>query len=386
MKSVIYNGHIISPDTEIQCGVVEIEDGMITAVHQGNAQQVDADKIIDAQGCYVMPGFVDIHAHGADGKDVCDNEVESVARIAQRKLGEGVTTWLPTTLTQPQARLKQIAATCREYMVQQQFVKTPGLHIEGPFINKSKAGAQNPEFVRQPDWEELKAIHEIAPVLLMSIAPDLPGACECIEQATTAGIVCSAAHSAASYKEMMAAKHAGLKHLTHFGNAMSGLHHREIGMVGTGLLDPDLKMELICDGFHLSADFLRLVFSLKPIEQLILISDSMSGSWIEKGETELGGLPVVVADGQARLKDSGALAGSVLRYNEGLKNIAGLVSLPLQEIVKTTSWNQARSLGLESIGKIEPGYCADIAILDKEFRVWKTLVDGEDRYHSESSF
>ena len=379
VKLLISNGHIISPDIEIRGGAIEVDAGKITAVYDSGAELPEADEVIDAGGRYVMPGFIDIHAHGADGKDVCDNKTESIEHIARRKLGEGVTTWLPTTLTQPQDVLEEIAAKCAHYMANQNYAKTPGLHVEGPFINKAHAGAQNPQFVREPCWEEIARIHKIAPVMVMSIAPDMPGACECIAMAKAAGITSSAAHSAATYEQVTAAQQAGLTHLTHFGNAMTGLHHREIGMVGAGLMDPDLKMELICDTIHLCPDFLRLVFKLKPINQLMLITDSMCGSWMGEGEVELGGLAVTLKDGQARLKGEGSLAGSILRFNEGLRNVAGLTKMPLPQLVKATSWNQAQSLGLNGLGKLEPGFCADIVIVDEDFSVWKTLVDGEQR-------
>jgi N-acetylglucosamine-6-phosphate deacetylase len=377
MKKLITNAHIISPDVELHGGAVEIDGGKITAIHESGAALPDADEVIDAGGRYVMPGFIDIHAHGADGKDVCDNDVESIRHIAKIKLEEGVTTWLPTTLTQPQDLLEEISGKCAEYMANQEYAKTPGMHVEGPFINKANAGAQNPQFVRLPNFEELKRMHDIAPVTVFSIAPDMDGACECISEAKAAGISSSAAHTSSTSAQVMAAKQAGLTHLTHFGNAMTGLHHREIGVVGTGLLDPDLKIELICDTIHLCPDFLKLVFTVKPIDQLIMITDSMCGSWIGEGEVQLGGLDVIVKDGEARLKEGGALAGSILVYNEGVANIARLTDLPLHQIVKATSWNQAQSLGLEGVGKLEPGFCADIAILGKDFSVWKTLVDGE---------
>ena len=379
MRLIISNAHIISPDVDISAGSVEVEAGKIKAVYEAGATLPKAGKIIDAGGRYVMPGFIDIHAHGADGKDVCDNDVESIRHIAKRKLGEGVTTWLPTTLTQPQHVLEEIAGKCAQYMDRQEYSKTPDLHVEGPYINRINAGAQNPQFVREPNWDELRRIHEIAPVALASIAPDVNGACNCIHEAKRAGITCSAAHSSATHEQMMLAKEAGLTHMTHFGNAMSGLHHREIGMVGSGLLDAELKMELICDGIHLCPDFLKLMFSLKPIDQLVLITDSMSGSWIGSGEVRLGGLDVIVDEGQARLKDSDALAGSVLLFNEGLRNVFEWTGLPLSELIKTTSWNQAQSLGWEGLGKIEAGYCADITMLNEDFSVWKTLVDGEER-------
>jgi N-acetylglucosamine-6-phosphate deacetylase len=379
MRLIISNAHIVSPDLDVECGSIEVEAGKITAVFDDARALSDADQIIDAGGRYVMPGFIDIHAHGADGRDVCDNDLESIRHIAKRKLGEGVTTWLPTTLTQPQDLLEQIATKCAQYMSDQEYAKAPGMHVEGPYINRDNAGAQNPQYVRKPSWDELKMIVSKAPVSILSIAPDIEGALDCIDEARRAGIICSGAHSSATHEQMRTAQKAGLTHLTHFGNAMSALHHREIGMVGSGLIDEDLKMELICDGVHLCPDFIKLMFRMKSIDQLMLITDSMSGSWIDSGQVQLGGLDVIIDGGQARLKDSGALAGSVLRFNEGLRNVSDWTGLPLSQLVKATSWNQAQSLGLAGLGKIEPGYCADIVILNEDFSVWRTMVDGEER-------
>ena len=379
MRLIISNAHIVSPDLDVECGSIEVEAGKITAVFDDARALSDADQIIDAGGRYVMPGFIDIHAHGADGRDVCDNDLESIRHIAKRKLGEGVTTWLPTTLTQPQDLLEQIATKCAQYMSDQEYAKAPGMHVEGPYINRDNAGAQNPQYVRKPSWDELKMIVSKAPVSILSIAPDIEGALDCIDEARRAGIICSGAHSSATHEQMRTAQKAGLTHLTHFGNAMSALHHREIGMVGSGLIDEDLKMELICDGVHLCPDFIKLMFRMKSIDQLMLITDSMSGSWIDSGQVQLGGLDVIIDGGQARLKDSGALAGSVLRFNEGLRNVSDWTGLPLSQLVKATSWNQAQSLGLAGLGRIEPGYCADIVILNKDFSVWRTMVDGEER-------
>ncbi len=380
MTTLITNAHIVSPDVEIENGSIAITDGIISAVYKAGEELPAADSTFDAKGQYAFPGFIDIHAHGADGKDVCDNDLEAVRHIAKTKLREGVTTWLPTTLTQPQEKLLEIAEKVAQYNANQEFVKTPGLHIEGPFINVSKAGAQNPEFVREPNLEELKQIHAIAPALIFSIAPCQPNACEVIAGAKAHGISSSAAHSEATYAEMLAAKEAGLTHLTHFGNAMTGLHHREIGMVGTGLIDDDIKIELICDGIHLAPDFVKMVFKIKPIEQIIMITDSMAGSWINNGECSLGGLEVVVENKIARLKHGGALAGSALVFDEGVGIVARITGLPLHQIVKATSWNQAQSLGLENHGKIEAGFTGDIAILSKDFKSTATFVDGEQRF------
>src|SRR5690606_7506604 len=257
--------------------------------------------------------------------------------------------------------------------------RTPGLHVEGPFINREKAGAQNPEFVRLPDAGELERIHDIAPALVVSLAPEMEGALELIRKAAGLGITSSAAHTCATAADIAAAKKAGLKHLTHFGNAMTPLHHREIGVVGAGLADDFLKLELICDGIHLCPDMLRLIFRLVPIERILMITASMAASWIGNGECLLGGLEVVVKDNVARLKHGGALAGSALLFNEGVRNVAEITGLPLDQIVKATSWNQAQSLGLEGVGKLEPGFLADLVILNDDFSVWQTDVGGECR-------
>lgn len=377
MKTVIHNVTIISPHARREGQFVLIESGKIAAV--GSAE-MSADAVIDGSGLLAVPGFFDIHCHGADGADVCDNSLQSVRHIAQKKLAEGVTTWLPTTLTQPKEILREIVGKVALYREQQDFTRCPGLHIEGPFINRDKAGAQNPQFVRLPDWEELRTLHAIAPAMIVSLAPEMPGALELIAAATKAGIVCSAAHTAATYAQLTDSIAAGLKHLTHFGNAMTPLHHREIGVVGGGLYDSRVKLELICDTIHLCPDMLNMIFRMVPIERLMMITDSVAASWIGNGTIKLGGLDVVIENHVARLKEGGALAGSTLQANEGLRNVMQVTGLPMEKIIQATSWNQAQSLGLEGFGKIEVGYHADITLLREDFSVARTMVAGESRY------
>ena len=162
---------------------------------------------------------------------------------------------------------------------------------------------------------------------------------------------------------------------------MSPQHHREIGLVGAGMLDQDILIEVICDKIHLCADMLKLTFQNKNISQMIMVTDSLACSWMPDGPGQLGGLPIIVKGGVARL-ESGNLAGSTLRYAKGLRNVQELTGKPLSELVKATSWNQARSLGLHDLGKIEPGYTADLVLLDGEYDVLKTIIDGEVRYEA----
>lgn len=377
MKTLIQHVTVISPQQRREAQSILIEDGMIAMV---GSEAAAADAVIDGTGLLAVPGLFDIHCHGADGADVCDNSLDAVRHIARKKLEEGVTTWLPTTLTQPREVLREIVGKVAQYRAQQDLTRCPGLHIEGPFINKEKAGAQNPEFVRLPDWEELRGLHEIAPARIVSLAPEMPGAGELIAMATKAGIVCSAAHTSATYAQLAESIAAGLKHLTHFGNAMTPLHHREIGVVGGGLYDPRVNIELICDTIHLCPDMLKLIFTVVPIERLMMITDSVAASWIGNGTMQLGGLDVVIENHVARLKVGGALAGSTLLANEGLRNVVEVTGLPIEKVIQATSWNQAQSLGLAGFGKIEAGYHADITLLHGDFSVARTIVGGDSRY------
>ena len=379
MKTLIKNAHIISPGIDM-VGDVEVVDGVIVQLYCPGESNSAVDVTIDVEGKMLMPGFIDIHSHGAGGHDTCDADLEGLKTIAECKLKEGVTTWLPTTLTLAPKVLEDVCKTVAEYQKTQEFAQTPGVHLEGPFINPKQCGAQNPAFVRQADIEEVKRLHAIAPVLLISLAPEMPGAIDFIAAATAMGIRCSAGHSGAKHVDFLKAKAAGLVHLTHFCNQMSPMHHREIGLVGSGFLDQDVKIEIICDTIHLCGDMLKTVFNNKNIEQMMMITDSLACSWMPDGPGSLGGLPIIVKDGVARLQESGNLAGSTLKYAYGLRNIYQLTGKPLSELVKATSWNQACSLGLKGLGKIAPSFHADLVVLNDDFSTNRVIIKGEERY------
>ncbi len=380
MKTLITNAHIISPGIDLAGGSVLIEGSTIIAVLQPG-ETAEADTTIDAGGNMLLPGFIAIHSHGAGGCDTCDATIESIRTIADCKMKEGVTTWLPTTLTLGTKTLADVCTVVKEYAASPNGSKTPGVHLEGPYINPKQCGAQNPAFVRPADFEEVSMLNDIYPVLNITLAPEMPGAIEFINKATAIGITCSAGHSAAGHADFAKAKAAGLKHLTHFCNQMSPQHHREIGLVGSGMLDKDIKIEIICDTIHLCADMLNLTFTNKSIDQMMMITDSLACSWMPDGPGQLGGLPIIVKDGVARL-ESGNLAGSTLRFAHGLRNVHRITGKPLSELVKATSWNQAQSLGLHGLGKIAPGYTADMVLLDAEYNTLKTIIDGEVKYEA----
>ena len=382
MKTLIVNAHVVSPGVELKKASVVIEKGRIREVTTSAVPRKGFDTVVDVRGQYLVPGFIDVHLHGACGFDVCDATPEAIGKIAEAKLAEGCTSFLPTTLTVAKQTLKAAAKAVAAYRKDARFAKVLGIHLEGPFINPACCGAQNPAFVRKPDLKEVLAIDAISPVKLVSFAPEAKGGAAFAAQCRAHGIVPSCGHSGATLDQFLPAYAAGLRHLTHFCNQMTKLHHREIGLVGAGFLLDDLDTEVICDRIHLCDDMLRLVFWKRDLAHVQMITDSLRCSHMPDGYSfEMGGLKVRLEKGEARLVEGGNLAGSTLWMNKGLKNLAEVTGLPLKDLVRVTSWNQAIDLGLgKSLGKVEKGYVADLAVLDpKTFDVCAVFVDGEQR-------
>lgn len=376
----IINATVISPNLRIDGATIVIDGDEIVEVLPPGTPMPDADETFDAQGNYVVPGFFDIHAHGAVGFEVTDNDPAAVPAICKAKLEEGVTSYFPTTLTLGFEALKNTVERVANYRETEEFCRTPGIHLEGPFVNPKSLGAQNPDFVRSADINEVLSLSEIAPISEMTFAPEMEGGADFAQELLKIGVIPSAGHSKAGYEDFMNAYNKGLRHLTHFCNQMTPLHHRDIGLVGSGLLHDDVRIEIICDKVHVSVPMIQLVFDRKPIESILLITDSMKASHLPDGPSSIGGLDVIVKNGEARLAKDGALAGSMLRMNHALRNVVEITGLPIEDVIQTTSWNQAEELGLgDQFGCIEPGYVADLVILSKDFEVQSVFLGGEKR-------
>ena len=381
-KTVIVNARVVSPGIDIEGASVTIAGGKIAKVSR-SASPAKGDYVFDAKGRLLVPGFIDVHTHGALTYDFCDADPKAVFKLAEAKLAEGVTTVLPTTLTVSNAELKTAAANAKAYAeAGMPFAKVPGIHLEGPFINVKCCGAQNPEFVRKPDMKEVKEIAKIYPVKMISYAVETEGGDKFAKECVKAGIVPSCGHTGAKFADLKKAYKNGLRHMTHFCNQMTPLHHREIGMVGAGFLVEDLNTEVICDKIHLCPDMLDLIFKRRNLAHVQMITDSLRCSHCKDGYAfTMGGLEVKLENGEARLVKGGNLAGSTLWMGVGLKNVHETTGIPLKDLVRTTSWNQAIELGWgDSLGKIEKGFTADIAILNpRTFKPTAVFVDGVRR-------
>ena len=384
-KTIIINAHVISPGVDIENATIVIEGNKIKSV---SAKKVaaKADKsttLVDVKGQYVMPGFIDVHTHGALTHDFCDEDPKAIFELAKAKLQEGVTSFLPTTLTVSFEELYTAAQNAKNYAQSgAPYAKVPGIHLEGPFINVKCCGAQNPQYVRKPSIKEVKEISKVYPVKLISYAPETEGGAKFARDCIKLGVVPSCGHTGAKLAELMPAYKNGLRHMTHFCNQMTPLHHREIGMVGAGFLIEDLNTEVIADKIHLCPDMLRLVFTRRNLEHVQIITDSLRCSHCKDGYAfTMGGLEVKLENGEARLVKGGNLAGSTLWMGMGLKNVHDVTGIPLKDLVRTTSWNQAIELGLgNELGKVQKGYTADLVVINP--RSWKpsaVFVDGEKR-------
>ena len=384
-KTVIVNAHVISPDVDIKDATIVIEGKKIKLVKAGKvAAKADRNTtVVDVKGQYVMPGFIDVHTHGALGYDFCDADPKAVFEFAKAKLQEGVTTVFPTTLTVSHGELIAAAKNAKAYAeAGQPYAKVPGIHLEGPFINVKCCGAQNPKFVRKPSAKEVREIAKVYPVKQISYAVETEGGAKFAKEMLKMGVVPSCGHTGATLAELMPAYRNGLRHMTHFCNQMTKLHHREIGMVGAGFLIDDLDTEVICDRIHLCDDMLRLIFTKRPLEHVQMITDSLRCSHCKDGYAfEMGGLKVLLKNGEARLVEGNNLAGSTLWMGKGLKNVHDVTGIPLCKLVRCTSWNQAIEQGWgKQLGKVEKGYLADLVVINpKSWKPSAVFVEGEQR-------
>lgn len=357
------------------------ENGKIAKI----GAEVSEEIISLPENAIVVPGFIDEHIHGAFGADAMDGSVKALSDIANAVASEGTTGFLATTMTQSPENIKNALTAVKDYIASnpKSGAEVIGVHLEGPFISPKHIGAQPLEYVATPSAEVMKKYVEYSgnSVKIVSLAPEVEGAEELIKYLKNEGIVASIAHTGAKYKDCENAVKWGMTNVTHTYNAQTGLHHRDVGVVGSALLFDELSTELICDLIHVSAPAIKLVVKNKNEDKVILITDSMRAKHLPDGESELGGQLVIVKNGEARLVD-GTLAGSVLKMNVAVKNVHQTVGVPLETAIEFATANPAKNLGIyDSVGSIKEGKRANVTVLDKNtFDVLLTVKDGEVIY------
>ncbi|MGW9855735.1 N-acetylglucosamine-6-phosphate deacetylase [Staphylococcus hominis] len=377
-KYVITNGIIYTEAQVINKGYIVIENGKISDIQKGN--YAGDLKQIDVKGKHVLPGFIDIHIHGGYGEDAMDASYEGLNHLAKKLLSEGTTTFLATTMTQSdeniETALKNVV-TCYQHQTIGEAAEIAGIHLEGPFISEYKVGAQNPKYVQCPSVEKIRHFQDIAKGLIkiITFAPEVEGAHDTLN-ALRDDIIFSMGHTVATYEEANEAVERGAKHITHLYNAATPFEHRNPGVFGAAWTNESLNTEIIGDGIHSHPAAVEIAYKQKGNTHMYLITDAMRAKGMKDGEYDLGGQNVIVKGKEARL-ESGALAGSILKMNEGLRNLIQFTHDSLDHLWRVTSLNQAIALNIDKQkGSLSIGKDADIVIVDDEIRVDTTIKAG----------
>jgi len=385
----ILAGTIYTPTEEIQNGIILIDGHRITKV--GPREQVKIPSgatVVDNQDRVVVPGFIDVHIHGASGHDLMEGTPEAVSAVGTYLARHGTTSYLATTVTATLERTLHAARSLAE-MIEASHAshgvtdKIPGaqplgVHFEGPFLNSKKRGAHPVSQLRKPSVEIAERILDAAgnTARIFTLAPELEGALTVLEYVRSRGVRIGLGHSNATYEETARAIAAGATHAVHVYNAMRPFMHRDSGIIGAVLTDNRVTAELICDGVHVDVPAIQLLVRAKGIDRIILASDSSSGAGMPDGNYRLGNFTVHVAGGVCRTVE-GNLAGSTITLDAALRNLMSFTGFSYAACLPCAALNPARLLGLEKVkGVIAPGADADLAVLDRNYYVTQTYVRG----------
>lgn len=367
---IIKNGLVFTPEGTFEKKDLYIEGEQI-------AKETTDQKEIQAEGCYVIPGLVDIHFHGCVRHDMCDGCEESIQALADYEAENGILAIAPATMTIPEDQLMKAMNAAREHK-NGKGADLVGINMEGPFVNAEKKGAQKEEDIKTADVNLFHKLQEAAGGLikLVDLAPETEGAMEFIDQVKDEVHV-SIAHTMADYDTASEAIKRGVDHVTHLYNAMPPFSHRAPGVIGAAR-DGGCFVELICDGVHIHPSCVRATFEMFTDKKIVLISDSMMATGMEDGQYELGGQPVTVVGNRATLTEGGAIAGSATNLMDCMRTAVKQMQIPLESAVRCATINPAKSIGIDDkYGSFEEGRYANVVILDKDLNIVSIIQKGQ---------
>lgn len=368
--------YIVLEDKILEDYYMEVENGKIKSFSKNEPEEYEYLEGI------IAPGLVDTHIHGYKNKDIMNAEKGALNVISEGLLECGVTSFLPTTLTDSKEKLNEAVKVVGEEYKDVRGAKVRGIFLEGPFFTKKYKGAQNDAYMSDPDIEVLKKWKELSNGLVnkIAIAPEREGVEDFVKKANSMGVYVALAHSDASYEQAINAVDSGANIFIHTYNGMSPLHHRNPGMVGAAM-NTDTISELICDGHHVHPAAAEILMNVKGHDHIALITDCMMAGGMPDGDYMLGEFPVKVEAGTARLKDGGSLAGSILKLKDAVKNVCDWDIASIFEAIQMASLVPAKSVGVDDVcGKLAVGYEADFVLFDFDLNLLRTYINGERRF------
>ncbi|WP_164821648.1 N-acetylglucosamine-6-phosphate deacetylase [Paenibacillus koleovorans] len=379
-RLVLQNGSIYTPGGVIENGYLIVrENGEIEAIGAGQAPSAGDAEVRDCTGLLVLPGFIDVHVHGGGGVGMLEATFEGLEGMSRYHAQFGTTAFLATSSTTDMDRIKRALRNAAESIGKTTGAELAGIHLEGPYLNEIRRGAQSKDHIRLPQIDEIQELLNEAGghIRLVTLAPEVEGGLKASAWLAEQGVTVSAGHSNATFAEMEAAVQHGVNHTTHHFNGMSPFHHRDPGLAGAGMILPELTTELICDGIHVHPGAVKLLFEVKKPEGVCMITDAIFAAGLPNGDYK----NIVVKDGVIMLSDGSSLAGSSLTMLQALKNVIRFTGLSLETVLPSLTAVPARQVRLDQTkGSLEPGKHADFLLLTPELELQATFVRGKEVY------